>query len=338
MNTKRWIALFAAVGIMLLSFASSIVSTFFLDDLEEASSFGQFWGTDEPFTEQVIEPGNPFSQIVVLEVNGVIQDLGTDDPFFTSGLYNHRLFLEKLESIKENENVQGVILQINSPGGSVVESAQIHDKLVEIIEEREIPLYVSMGSIAASGGYYIAAPATKIFAAKDTITGSIGVIMQGYNFSELAEKFGIEPITIKSGPYKDIGSSTREMTDEEQQILQTLINNAYEDFVRVVAEGRKMDMEYVKTIADGRIYDGRQAKELGLVDEFGYLEDTIAAMKEDMNLEDAEVVRYTDEIFGLSSLFFFMNDKFSVKSSRTDELLQILSHHHAPRLMYLYSN
>ncbi len=339
MNTKRWIALVVAVGVMFFSVVSSALSTLFLAELESTkSAFEDLWGKDEPFSEEVIEPGDPFSQIVVLEVNGVIQDLGTDDPLFTSGMYNHRLFMKKLEAIKENENVKGIVLQINSPGGTVVESAQIHDKLVEIMMEREIPVYVSMGSIAASGGYYIAAPATKIFAAKDTITGSIGVIMQGYNISELAEKVGVEPFTIKSGPFKDIGSSTRKMTEEEERILQSLINNAYEDFVRVVAEGRNMNIDHVKTIADGRIYDGRQAKEIGLVDEFGYLEDVISAMKEDMGLEGAEVVRYEDDTFGLSSLFFFMNDKLGGKNTTVNDLIQVLSHHHAPRLMYLYSN
>jgi len=128
------------------------------------------------------------------------------------------------------------------------------------------------------------------------------------------------------------------MTEEEERILQSLINNAYEDFVRVVAEGRNMNIDHVKTIADGRIYDGRQAKEIGLVDEFGYLEDVISAMKEDMGLEGAEVVRYEDDTFGLSSLFFFMNDKLGGKNTTVNDLIQVLSHHHAPRLMYLYSN
>lgn len=336
MNAKRWVALAVAAGVLLFSWASALLSTFLFADREV--SFEELWGLDGAFSKTVIEAGDPFSQIVVLEVNGVIQDVGSADPFLTGGLYNHRLFMEKLEVIKDNDNLKGLILQINSPGGTVVESAQIHDKLVEIKEEKDIPIYVTMGSTAASGGYYIAAPADKIFAAKDTITGSIGVIMQGYNVSELAEKLGIEVMTIKSGPFKDIGSSSREMTEEEVEIFQSLIDNAYEDFVRIVAEGRNLDINYVKQIADGRIYDGRQAKEIGLVDEFGYLEDTIAAMKEDMNLEDAEVVRYDDNLFGLGSLFSLMSEKIGGNSNTTDKIIQVLSHNSAPRLMYLYSN
>lgn len=144
------------------------------------------------------------------------------------------------------------------------------------------PVYVSMGSMAASGGYYISAPADKIYASPETMTGSLGVIMHGYNYEKLAKKYGVEFETIKSGPHKDIMSPTREMTGEEREILQNMINNSYDQFVKVIADGRGMTENEVRKIADGRIYDGRQAKENHLIDDFGHLDDVIAAMKTDI--------------------------------------------------------
>lgn len=254
-----------------------------------------------------------------------------------TGTYNHQSFMEKLDAIEEDSTVRGIVLRVNSPGGGVVESAEIYDKIVEITQKRKKPVYVSMGSMAASGGYYISAPATKIFASKDTMTGSIGVIMESYNVTELANKLGIDSVTIKSGPYKDIMSSTREMTDEERAILQKMIDNAYGDFVKVIANGRGMPEEQVRQIADGRIYDGRQAKEINLIDEFGYLDDTIAAMKKEQKLNDAQVVRYVDDYWGLGSFLGMNVGKWFGKDAETASLIQLLSHRNSPRLMYLYS-
>ena len=183
-------------------------------------------------------------------------------------------------------------LQVNSPGGGVVESAQIYKEIREIQEETEKPIYVSMGSMAASGGYYISAPADKIFVNKETMTGSIGVIMQSINYGKLAEKYGVEFVTIKSGPYKDIMSPTREMTEVERNMLQEMLNDSYEDFVDIIEQGRNMTEAEVKKVADGRIVNGRQAIEAGLADDFGFLEDVVAAIKTDYNLENAEVFEY----------------------------------------------
>ena len=185
--------------------------------------------------------------------------------------------------------MKGVVLEVNSPGGVVIESAEIHEKLVQIKEQREIPIYVSMGTYAASGGYYIAAPADKIFAQKETITGSIGVIMQAINYEELAEKVGIKFETIKSGQHKDMLGGSRASTEEEKAMLQEIINESYEDFVDVIEQGRGMTEAQVKTVADGRILGGTQAVRAGLVDDIGKLEDAIAALRADYGLEDGEL-------------------------------------------------
>jgi protease IV len=241
-----------------------------------------------------------------------------------------------VEAAGEDDSVKGVILRVNSPGGGVVESAEIHKKLIELTKKSKKPLYVSMGTTAASGGYYISTAADKIFAAPDTLTGSLGVIMQSINYGELAEKYGVKFETIKSGPYKDIFSPTRDMTEEERKILQSMVDNAYKGFVNVITEGRPLSEEEVRKVADGRIYDGRQAKENNLIDELGYFDDTVAAMKKDLDLEEAQVVEYGDSL-GLDSLLSMSVSKVFKEDAELTSLYQLLSSSNSPRLMYLYS-
>ena len=217
----------------------------------------------------------------------------------------------------------------------MLESAEVYDKILEVKAAGK-PVYVSMGSMAASGGYYISAPADKIFASNETLTGSLGVIMQGYNYEKLAEKYGVEFETIKSGPYKDIMSPTREMTAEERKILQSMVDNMYNEFVRVIAEGRGMSEKEVRKLADGRIYDGRQAKQVQLVDEIGRLDDVIAGMKKDLNVKDAQVIRYTDET-SLNSLLNMSAQKVMGVDAEKAMLTKVLTSSNSPRLMYLYA-
>ncbi|HYK72699.1 MAG TPA: signal peptide peptidase SppA, partial [Pseudoneobacillus sp.] len=284
-----------------------------------------------------IEEGNDMKKIVVLEVDGVIQDTGGDvGSFFESPGYNHRLFLEKLDQVRDDDSVKGIVIRVNSPGGGVVESAEIHNKIVDIQTKTKKPVYISMGSMAASGGYYISAAANKIYASPETLTGSLGVIMHGMNYEGLAKKYGVDFVTIKSGPYKDIMSPTREMTAEERAILQTMINNSYEGFVKVISEGRDIPEAKVKEIADGRIYDGRQAKELNLIDGFGYSDDVVDFMKKDLKIKDAQVVRYSEN-FGFGSLFTMSARKMVGEDLEMASLVKLLSKTNSPRLMYLYS-
>ncbi|MEQ2527023.1 signal peptide peptidase SppA [Bacillaceae bacterium CLA-AA-H227] len=335
MTGKRWAALGIAAVLLFFSIAVNTFSIFAFSDLEK--SFDEmFVATDELFMEEVIEEGDAFNRIAVLDINGTIQDTGNVTSLFVSEGYNHRTFMEKLEQVKEDDTVKAVVIRVNTPGGGVVESAEIHDKIVEIQTEAKKPVYISMGSMAASGGYYVSAPAHKIFASPETLTGSLGVIMQGYNFAGLAEKYGVEFVTIKSGPYKDIMSATRDMTEEEKGILQSMISNSYEGFVDVIAEGREMTEEQVKKIADGRIYDGRQAKELGLIDDFGYFEDVVKAVKKEQKISDAQVVSYTEN-FGIGSFLSMGAQKFMGGDQEISSLINILSQTHSPRLMYMYA-
>lgn len=333
MNRKRWTALAIAAALFIISVLVNAVSALLSD---ETGAWSENWLAlmETPFSEEVIEEGDPLRKIAVLEVNGVIQDTGEAEAFFSSPLYNHQSFLQMIKQVKEDDSVKAIVLRINSPGGGVAESAEIHDQLLKLKKETNKPIYVSMGAMAASGGYYIATAGDKLFASPETITGSIGVIMQSVNYEGLAKKYGVELVTIKSGPYKDIMNPARKMTDAERDILQRLINQSYEAFVDVIVKGRKMSEEAVRKLADGRIYDGRQAKSLRLIDEFGYLDDTIAALKKEHRLADAQVVRYvSDAPWG--SLFGLISNRAKPETEAA-ELIHLLSQPSSPRLMYLF--
>lgn len=335
MNGKRWAALGIAAALFFVSVVINFLSSFAFKGIE--TNFTDFMAAaDQPFTEEVVKEGNELKKIVILDVNGVIQDTGETGSFLQSSGYNHQDFMKKLNYIKEDDSVKGIIIKVNSPGGGVVESAEIHDKLADIQKKSKKPVYISMGSMAASGGYYISTAAKRIYASPETMTGSLGVIMEGINYEGLADKYGVDFVTIKSGKHKDIMSPTRKMTEEERQILQSMINNSYQGFVKVISEGRNLPVNQVKKIADGRVYDGRQAKDLHLIDGFGYLDDVVNLMKKQEKLTGAQVVRYSDSL-GLGSLFTMQAKKLMGENVEMAGLMHILSKPNSPRLMYLYA-
>jgi protease IV len=183
--------------------------------------------------------------------------------------------IEEIKEYAKDSSVKAILLRIDSPGGAVGPSQEIYAEVVRAAAKKKV--VVSMGSVAASGGYYIASAASRIFANPGTLTGSIGVIMEIPNIEGLMDKIGIKTEVIKSGKNKDIGSTFRKMTKEEKELLQGVMDTVHEQFIKAVAEGRHMKVEDVRAIADGRIFTGEQAKEKGLVDELGTIEDAIAA-------------------------------------------------------------
>lgn len=332
MNGKRWLALGIAAGLFLVSIIVQISSTV------ATTNFGELFNDDdELFGETVVDKGtnNSGNKIAVLNLEGVIQDTGSGSMFNASG-YDHQRFLKMIEEAGDDRSVDGIILRVNSPGGGVVESAEIHDKIVGIQEKTEKPVYVSMGNTAASGGYYVAAPADKIVANPATLTGSIGVIMESINYAELADKFGVDFNTIKSGKYKDIMSASREMTKDERGILQTMIDELYGEFVQVIVDGRDMSASKVKELGDGRVYTGKQAKENGLVDDLGTMEDTIAMMEEDYELKGAKVIQY-DASFNFKQMIGASAQSMFKSDSELSGIMDQLRESDGPRAMYLYS-
>jgi protease-4 len=180
---------------------------------------------------------------------------------------------DEIKEYTKDNSIKAIVLRIDSPGGAVAPSQEIYEEVKKAVSKKKV--IVSMGSVAASGGYYIAAPATKIIANPGTLTGSIGVIMEIPNIEGLMNKIGIKTEVIKSGRHKDIASAFRTMGKEEREILQGVMDNVHEQFMKAVAEGRKIEIEEVRKIADGRIFTGEQAKTHGLIDDLGTLEDAI---------------------------------------------------------------
>lgn len=182
--------------------------------------------------------------------------------------------VDELDGYAEDGSIKAVVLRIDSPGGGVVPSQEIFNAVKHLREEGK-KVVVSMGSVAASGGYYIAAAADKVVANPGTLTGSIGVKMEFANVEKLLEKIGVKGMVVKAGEYKDIGSPFRDMTEPEKKLLQDVIDDVHSQFIEAVSEGRGLPKNDVTAIADGRIFTGRQALSLKLVDQLGDLEDSI---------------------------------------------------------------
>ena len=191
--------------------------------------------------------------------------------------------LKQLSDFTKDNSIKAIILRIDSPGGGVGASQEIYREIGRTREKK--PVVVSMGGVAASGGFYIAAACDRIVANPGTITGSIGVIMQYYKYKELAEKIGFKQEVIKSGEFKDIGNPQRDLTERDRAILDAVISDVQSQFVDAVATGRNLPAEKVREIADGRIFTGAMAKELGLVDELGNFEDAVMLTKELSGIE-----------------------------------------------------
>ena len=233
---RRWLAISLAVGLSLLVLFGL------------AFSFGRwqrFGG----------------SKVALITVEGVILD--------------SKEVIEQLEKHRTNPTVKAIVLRINSPGGGVSPSQEIYEEIVKTRQVNRKHVVASMGSLAASGGYYIASAADVIVANPGSITGSIGVLLQVPNISGLLQKIGVKSVVVKSGEHKDLASPTREMTEAERQILQRLLDDVHDQFIDVVTKTRRLDRKKVEALADGRIFSGREAHTLGLVDQLGNLQDAI---------------------------------------------------------------
>lgn len=275
--------------------------------------------------EQIVEGSGP-DRVVIIEVTGVI---GASADAFSLQL-SHESLLSQIRQATNDQRVRAVVLRVDSPGGGVVASSEIHAALRKL-QAAGKTLVVSMGSTAASGGYYISAPADRIYANPDTLTGSLGVILSTLNYEEAFERLGLENYVYKSGELKDIGSGTRQPTDEERAVLQSIVDEAFEGFVRVIVEGRGMDEARVRELADGRVYTGSQAQRLGLVDELGNLDEAIAGARELAGLEIATVVRYTRS----SSLRALLMSRLAAPQQPADPLgLRTITDPRTPQLEY----
>lgn len=283
-----WKVLLIIAGVLLvLGFIGYQITSFF-------DSF--LYYSDEP--EYDIPEGEYIARIAV---EGEITSDGGD--YLSESIYDHQFTLEILDEITEDDNNKGLLLYVDTPGGGVYESDELYRKILKYKEETKRPVYVAMGSMAASGGYYISAPADKIVADRNTWTGSIGVTMGTvYDITGFLNKHGIKAENLTAGRNKAMGSIVEPMTDEQRKIFQSLLNDSYNQFVGIIAEGRDMDIKTVKTLADGRIYTATQAKANGLIDDIATLEEAELMIQKENDLEDCDVepieYYYEDEFWG----------------------------------------
>lgn len=231
------------------------------------------------------------NKIAVIYAEGNIV-LGEEKGNFGQSITPNKIILE-LERARKDKNIKGIVLRINSPGGSALASNIINRKIKEVGKEK--PVYVSIGGVAASGGYYIAVAGDKIYAEKESLTGSIGVVSLIPNFKELLGKIDVNVEVVKKGEYSDLFSLSKEFTEKDEEKIYASSLKVYSEFLDVVAQGRKLDRNYVHSIAQGKVWLGEEGKELGLVDGIGGLEATISSLAKDLDLVDYMSVEIVEE-------------------------------------------
>ncbi|MBI3399291.1 MAG: signal peptide peptidase SppA [Deltaproteobacteria bacterium] len=253
-----------------IKIAAGIAIVFFLFFFALFLFFAAFLGGD----------GLPFGdKVAVVEIEGIITESNSIN--------------KQIKQYGERDDIKAIVVRIDSPGGGVGPSQEVYRELKKISAKKKV--VASMGSVAASGGYYIAAAANKIVANPGTITGSIGVIMEFANAEELLQKIGFKGYVIKSGKYKDIGSPLRGMKEDEKRLIHGVIDDVHKQFVSIVAENRKLKIDVVKKFADGRIFSGAQAKNIGLVDELGNFQDAIDTAASMAKIKGKPVVIYPEK-------------------------------------------
>lgn len=242
----------------------------------------------DDFEEEVVEEGTSGQKIAMINVVGEI----FSDPDRSSEGASDANIIAQLDRAEQDDDVAGVLINLETPGGGVVASDAIYRRVLELKKDGK-PVVAMMGDVAASGGYYIAAAADEVVAHPSTWTGSIGVIAFLPNVEKATEKIGVEITVLKSGPFKDAGSPFRTLSEEDRRLFQALIDEAYTDFVKAVSDGRKLDEQRVRGLADGRIYSGRQALDAKLIDHLGGRDLAFQRVKELSDAPDASLVLYS---------------------------------------------
>ncbi|NLP15251.1 MAG: signal peptide peptidase SppA [Clostridium sp.] len=293
MKNKQLIALVVAALVFVFVCSSSILVNTISKRFDSSLNLNSF-----SLSGNVL-PANP--HIGVVKVEGTIMDSGSASLFYSDG-YNHQNTLNLIEDLKNSSSNKGILLYVNSPGGSVTASDDLYLKLKEYTEETGRPIWTYMADQACSGGYYISMASEKIYANRNSWTGSIGVIISLMNYKDLYEKIGLKGIYITSGNNKAMGAGDLDLTEEQQDIFQSLVDESYEQFVEIVADGRNMTVSEIKKIADGRIYSAKQALDNKLIDEIATYEEMKEAFSE--QLGDVEIYTpETKDLFDFSSLF-----------------------------------
>ena len=326
MKKKQWIGIVVAGVVFIAVCATGIFSNVVQSKLTEKADtksktstsemLSSIWGSSE---EKVTLPEEDF--VGVLNIVGTIQANSSNSISLTGsddGQYNHNLYMKYVDELEKSKNNKAILLYVNSPGGTVYESDELYLKLMEYKEKTKRPVYAYFGSQACSGAYYISMAADKIYTNRNTWTGSIGVIVSLTNYKKLYDKLGIKEIDITSGKNKSMGSGGLDLTDEQYDILQSLVDEAYDQFAGIVSEGRGIDIATVKKIADGRIYSAKQAKEKK-VDEIGTEDELKALIQKENKLSD-DVVYDTAKSSGSDFLSNLMGSVQKIMPKSDSEL------------------
>ncbi|MGL4345598.1 MAG: signal peptide peptidase SppA [Cellulosilyticaceae bacterium] len=290
-KTGLWIALGSCLGGFFILIVLALVIAAFSNEYPSLYS-----GSSTSF------PVSDDERIDVLPIEG---EITASVDSFGASTYNHQAILDTLDTLIDDPKSKGLILFLNTPGGSIYETDEVYLKLLEYKSSGR-PIYASMGSITASGGYYLASAADYIVCNRNTLTGSIGVIMPSYiDISEFLSKNGIKVYTPTAGSNKSMGNPLSPVTQEQLDIMASILDEAHQQFIQIVATGRNLDIATVAKLADGRIYSANQALNHHLVDTIGTLDDTIDFMRTDYDLESAELNRIALESpYSESDLFF----------------------------------
>lgn len=331
--------LWTVVVLLVLALAGSLFVNFVLVVGKGMGSVASITSTDgtqgvrpkRKFHESLEQEGPKKSsdRIVRIDLEGVITSGAAGESLFGDALPQVDTFKRALEQAVKDDHVKAIVLRVNSPGGEVTASDIMFNAVREAVKKK--PVVVYMDSVAASGGYYISCAGSKIIATETTLTGSIGVIMEGMSYHGLFDKVGLGTNTFTSGPMKDSLSGARPMRDDEKAYIQSLVNSMYDRFLTVVSEGRKIPKETLRTgIADGRVVDAHDALKNKLVDQIGYIEDAYAAARELGKSPNAMIVRYGHET-SLFDLFGIEAESRAKTPSKID--LQLPGASLLPKLM-----
>lgn len=328
MDRKRWIAviitLVVCVGTVIIAL---VVPT-------QSLSLSTFFGNSNTLNEVVIEKKGS-KKIVQLNIEGTMVDLSLDNQSKIA-TYNHANVISALNKISDDSSVVGVLLTINSPGGGVYETKEVSSLIQSIVENRHIPVYISVASESAGGAYYVACNATKLFAESGSSVGGISAIAQEANYANLLQEAGLstDSITVDTETHNSIASG--------EQVLQDSIDSAYSDFIAKVATGREMSESDAEVLGDGRLYNSEDAKRVGLIDVIGTSEEALTSLRNDKELKNASLVEYqtSEELIENSVIGNLTTSSDSDKTSDTETLIALinaLGTPNFPKLMYLYN-
>ena len=320
MKTKQIVGILVAgltfIVVCLASMLSKNVFEEFSSDLFSSNKSDKTSSMSKPMGDYV----------GVLKVEGTMTTAEASSGLLESEGYDHASLIESVEDYTDDDNNVGLLLYVNSPGGTVNAADELYLKLMEYKKTTKRPIYVYMADEACSGGYYVSVAGDKLYANRNTWTGSIGVYMQLANYKELFNKLGIKTTYIKAGKNKTMGAATQDLTKEQQAILQSMVDESYEQFIDVIVAGRKdMTEAEVRKAADGRIYTATQAKDVGLIDDIKNYEEVKLLIKKELG---ATVEIYEEENDDITSLLkdLFSATKSLINSKDKSETEQILDY------------